>query len=44
MPYDVEGLVLDVREGYLPDRFIERVLIGDEDSFLHQRTFLALTS
>jgi hypothetical protein len=34
---------LDIREGYTIDHAIETVLIGDEDSILHKRTYFDLS-
>ena len=42
VPAGVRADWLHVGEGRRPDRLIEGVLIGDEDSFLHRKTLLAL--
>lgn len=39
LPVDVTNPRLDMRQGYGIDRAIEAVLIGDEDSILHKRTY-----
>ena len=42
LPPDAWGLRLDAREGGPLARAFEKLLIGDEDSFLHRRVFFAL--
>lgn len=42
LPIDVERPRLDISEGYAIDRYIEAVLIDDEDSLLHKRRFFRL--
>lgn len=42
LPADVQNPRLDVAEGIGIDKVIEAVLIGDEDSILHKRTFFKL--
>jgi hypothetical protein len=44
IPANAANPRLDISEGYGIDRLIETVLINDEDSALHQRTFLSLTA
>jgi hypothetical protein len=44
VPAAATGLALDVRERGLPDDVLEWMLPGDEDSFLHRRTLLALST
>ena len=43
LPADVDRPKLDIREGYGIDHFIEALLIGDEDSIFHKRSYLKLT-
>ncbi len=38
----VEGLKLLVTEGYGVDKYIEAILVDDEDSILHKRTYFSL--
>jgi hypothetical protein len=42
LPRSVQEPRLDIREGYGIDHAIEAVLIDDEDSFLHKRTYFKL--
>ncbi len=42
LPESATNPRLDIREGYAIDVAIEAILIGDEDSFLHKRTYLGL--
>lgn len=42
LPPDVQDPRLDIREGYGIDHAIEAVLIGDEDSLLHKRSYFGL--
>lgn len=42
LPADVQNPRLDIAEGIGIDKVIEAVLIGDEDSILHKRTFFKL--
>jgi hypothetical protein len=42
LPADARNPRLLVREGFWLDRLIETVLIGDDDSWLHPRTLMAL--
>ena len=42
LPAGVEQPKLDIREGYGIDRWIEAVLIGDEDSIFHKRSYFDL--
>jgi hypothetical protein len=42
LPVDVKDPRLDLREGYCIDHAIEAVLIGDEDSILHPRSYFKL--
>jgi len=42
LPADVTQPRLDIREGYGIDHAIEYVLIGDEDSIFHKRSYFAL--
>ena len=42
VPDDVRADWIYVAEGQGPDRIVEGILIGDEDSFLHRKTLLAL--
>jgi len=46
--FDIENaspnLKLLITEGYGIDKWIERFLIGDEDSIFHARQYFALTS
>jgi hypothetical protein len=42
LPADVKGARLDVAEGIGIDKAIEFVLVGDEDSFLHKRSYFKL--
>lgn len=44
LPADAGDPRLDVTDLPLPDRVVEFILIGDEDSFLHARTTIRLTS
>jgi len=41
---DAGPLRLLAREGPAADRTIERVLLGDEDSFLHRKTLLEVSN
>ncbi len=43
LPMDVRTPRLDIREGYGIDHVIEAVLIGDEDSILHKRTYFKIS-
>ena len=43
LPADARDPRLDVTDLPLPDRVVEFILIGDEDSFLHARTTIRLT-
>lgn len=43
LPADVKNPRLDLREGYGIDHAIEYVLVDDEDSILHRRSFFKLT-
>jgi hypothetical protein len=43
LPADAANPRLDIREGYGIDRWIEAVLIGDEDSIFHARQYFALS-
>lgn len=43
LPTDVQDPRLDMREGYGIDHVIEAVLVDDEDSILHKRSYFALT-
>jgi len=43
VPADAREPRLDVTDLPFPDRFVEFILIGDEDSFLHARTTIRLT-
>jgi len=43
VPIDIRNPRLDVREGYGIDHVIEAVLIDDEDSVLHKRSYFSLT-
>lgn len=42
LPENIQRPRLDVREGYGVDRAFEAVLIGDEDSILHKRSYFKL--
>ena len=42
LPLDIENPRLDIREGSVIERVIEKVLIGDEDSLFHQRIRFSL--
>jgi len=42
LPADAQNPRLDLSEGYGVDRYIEAVLIGDEDSLWHKRQFFGL--
>lgn len=42
LPADVKNPRLDVAEGIGIDKVVEAVLIGDEDSILHKRTYFTL--
>ncbi|MEO7658809.1 MAG: hypothetical protein ABIV48_04265 [Pyrinomonadaceae bacterium] len=42
LPVDVKDPRLDISEGFGIDKVIEAVLIGDEDSILHKRTYFRL--
>lgn len=42
LPDGVQNPRLDIREGYGIDHAIEAVLVGDEDSILHKRTYFKL--
>jgi hypothetical protein len=42
LPVDVRQPRLDIKEGYGIDHAIEAVLVGDEDSILHKRTYFKL--
>ena len=42
LPADAQNLRLDVREGYGIDHAIEAVLIGDEDSLGHKRSYFKI--
>lgn len=42
LPVDVQNPRLDISEGYGIDKAIEAVLIDDEDSILHKRTYFKL--
>jgi hypothetical protein len=42
LPTEIKNPRLDVREGYGIDHAIEAILVGDEDSFLHKRTYFKL--
>ena len=42
VPDDVRADWIHVAEGRGPDMIVEGILIGDEDSFLHRKTLLAL--
>lgn len=42
LPIDVKNPRLDIAEGIGIDKLIESVLIGDEDSFLHRRSYFKL--
>jgi hypothetical protein len=44
LPADASHPALSVTEQGLPDEWIEKLLIGDEDSLLHPPTLLALTT
>jgi hypothetical protein len=44
LPPDVRGPKLLLTDGSPIARLIEQFLIGDEDSFLHKRTYYALTA
>ncbi|MFZ1702117.1 MAG: hypothetical protein WBO10_07365 [Pyrinomonadaceae bacterium] len=44
LPVDFQNPRLDVREGLGIDKVIEAVLIGDEDSLFHKRTYFKLES
>jgi len=43
LPGDAREPRLDVTDLPLPDRLVEFILIGDEDSFRHARTTFRLT-
>lgn len=42
LPIDVRNPRLDISEGYGVDKVIEAVLVDDEDSILHKRTYFNL--
>lgn len=42
LPTDAREPRLDIRDGYGIDHAIEAVLVGDEDSLLHKRTYFKL--
>ncbi len=42
IPTDVKNPRLDLKDGYGIDNYIEAVLVGDEDSFLHKRNYFKL--
>ena len=42
LPVDVQNPRLDISEGYGIDKAIEAVLVDDEDSILHKRTYFKL--
>lgn len=42
VPAGIRGPRLDITEGYGIDKLIEAFLVGDEDSFLHKRTYFRL--
>lgn len=42
LPENAENPRLDIREGYGIDHWIEAILVGDEDSFLHKRNYFKL--
>lgn len=42
LPGDVKDPRLDIREGYGIDRYIEAVLVDDEDSLFHNRTYFKI--
>jgi hypothetical protein len=44
LPTDIKNPRLDIRDGYGIDRVIEAVLVGDEDSLFHKRTYFGLDS
>ena len=44
LPFDVQDPRLDLREGFGIDHMLETVLVGDEDSILHKRTYFKLGS
>jgi hypothetical protein len=44
IPANAANPRLDIAEGYGIDKIIEAVLIDDEDSILHKRTFLSLSA
>lgn len=44
LPVDVKDPRLDIREGFGIEHMIEAVLIGDEDSIFHKRTYFKLES
>lgn len=43
LPADVQNPRLDLREGFGIDHMLETVLVGDEDSVLHKRTYFKLS-
>ncbi|MEO8574593.1 MAG: hypothetical protein ABI481_11535 [Pyrinomonadaceae bacterium] len=43
LPDEVKNPRLDIREGYGIDHVIEALLVDDEDSILHKRSYLLLT-
>jgi hypothetical protein len=42
LPTDIKNPRLDIRDGYGIDRGIETILVGDEDSLGHKRTYFKL--
>ncbi|HVE58002.1 MAG TPA: DUF4352 domain-containing protein [Pyrinomonadaceae bacterium] len=42
IPADAKDPRLDLKDGYGIDHYIEAVLVGDEDSFFHKRTYFGL--
>jgi hypothetical protein len=42
LPLDVQDPRLDISEGYGIDKIIETILVGDEDSVFHKRTYFRL--
>jgi Domain of unknown function (DUF4352) len=42
LPPDAKNTRLDIREGYGIDHAIEAILVGDEDSFWHKRSYFKL--
>jgi len=43
LPIDARSPRLDIREGYGIDHVIEALLVDDEDSVLHKRSYFSLT-